>query len=411
MSKPKQTEDIRQENKLNILRLLFLKGSMSRRELSQISGLSPGTVTNVTSELLEQQIIRQSGLIDFSGGRPREILAINPSYGYILGIDVGETQIQFELFDLLWNKIGSLRSPSSENIQTHFVDLISEGVQNLVAKSSVDADAILGIGIGVPGVVEHKGKIRVSSPLWNWHEMDFLTELEKRINLPVYVDNGAKAMTLAESWFGAGRGVRDLAVILIGTGIGAGIITKGELYHGSTNSAGEWGHTKVVLDGRDCRCGSQGCVEAYAGAPGIIRTYYEISNQQPNTGKTQYDEIIQILTAYKNNDPFAIQTIQKTAYYLGAGLANLVNLFNPEKIIIGGWVGLMVGKIILENLTRYIKRYSLPASLTHLEIGLCQLGEDAVCIGASCLVLNEILEGNPKFGRRSPYNAPLKNNQ
>jgi predicted NBD/HSP70 family sugar kinase len=224
--------------------------------------------------------------------------------------------------------------------------------------------------------------------------------IEQRTQLPVYIDNGAKAMALAESWFGAGRGVQDMVVILIGTGIGAGIITKGALYRGATNSAGEWGHTKISLKGRPCRCGSQGCLEAYAGAPGIIASLHEMAHQpQPEVQEDQLSTLNGIVQAYKRQEPLATQVMQFTAQILGAGIANLVNLFNPELIVIGGWAGLLVGEAILEDLNRYVKEYALPLSAMDLQIGLCQFGQDAICTGAACLVLEEFLSANLKFNR------------
>jgi predicted NBD/HSP70 family sugar kinase len=225
-----------------------------------------------------------------------------------------------------------------------------------------------------------------------------LEMIEGKINLPVYIENGAKAMALAESWFGAGRGVQNMVVILIGTGIGAGIITRGTLHRGATNSAGEWGHTKIVLDGRQCRCGGRGCLEAYIGAPGIIASIREFSHDlAPGIEGDQLSTLKQLVQAYKKAEPGSINVLQSTARLLGAGIANLVNLLNPELILIGGWAGLMIGEAILDDLTRYVKEYALPLSTASLRIGLCQFGQDAISAGAAWLVLDEFLSLNQKF--------------
>jgi len=400
MKSPRRTVELRQVNYQALLRQVYLNGPMSRLELSRQTNLSPGTVTNITSDMFEDGVLIEKGTEESLGGRPRAILEINPEYGYLVGIDIGETHVNLELFDLTRHKLGASYEIISAGTSTpgKYVQVIANNIDKLVATSGVQRERILGVGIGAPGIVEHNGQVRVAAPMWGWESVPLLEMIEGKINLPVYIDNGAKAMALAESWFGAGRGVQNMVVILIGTGVGAGIITQGTLYRGATNSAGEWGHTKIVLDGRPCRCGSQGCLEAYIGAPGIITSMHEFTNDlTPGAEEYQLSTLKQVVQAYKNADPSSIKVFQSTARLLGAGIANLVNLFNPELIVIGGWAGSMIGEIILDDVIRYVKEYSLPLSTTSLKIGLCQFGQDAICTGAACLVLDEFLSLNQKF--------------
>lgn len=400
MKFPKRTVDLRQINYQVLLRQFYLNGPISRLELSEQTELSPSTVTNATRNMLENGVLIEKGVKESFGGRPRTILDINPEYGYLVGIDFGETHVQQELFDLTRHKLGGTYEviSSGTNTPEKYVQVIASNLDKLIANSGVQREKILGVGVGVPGIVEHNIQVSVASPMWGWKSVRLLEMIEGKINLPVYIDNGAKAMALAESWFGAGRGVQDMVVILIGTGVGAGIITKGSLYRGATNSAGEWGHTKIVLDGRQCRCGSQGCLEAYIGAPGIITSLHEFTNDPaPGMEEDQLSTLKRLVQAYKNADPSSIKVLQSTARLLGAGIANLVNLFNPELIVIGGWAGLMIGETILDDLTRYVKEYALPLSITSLKIELCQFGQDAICAGAACLVLDEFLSLNQQF--------------
>lgn len=402
MKAPRNTVHLRQVNYQEILRTLYLNGPMSRLDLSDMTGLSPSTVTNMTSAMFEDGVLIEMGTEESLGGRPRTIIDINPGYGYLVGVDLGETLVQLELFDLKRKKIATARQPVSaaDNSPEAYVRIISQNIKTLISDSGARREEILGVGIGVPGVTEHNGQVNVAAPMWNWQPIPLLEMLESDLEIPIYVDNGAKAMALAESWFGAGRGVQDMVVVLIGTGIGAGVITKGHLYRGSTNSAGEWGHTKVVLNGRACRCGSEGCLEAYAGAPGILDTYGDLTRMSP--GLDVQDPLVnlrEIVRAYRLKDPLARQTLDSTAQMLGAGIANLVNLFNPEMIVIGGWAGLMIGEVILDEIDNYVRKYSLPLSASKLQIGLSQFGEDAICTGAACLVLEEFLSLNEKFIR------------
>lgn len=374
---------------------------MSRLDLSQLASLSPATVTNVVGELLEEGVIVETGSQESDGGRPRTILAVDPQYGYFVGVDMGETHVQLELFDLTLRNQNTVRHlvSAEENSPENYIEHITTGVQELIAQAGIDAEQILGVGIGVPGVVGHGGE--VSAPIWNWGNVALLDGLKARITLPLYLDNGAKAMTLAESWFGAGRGVQNLVVILIGTGIGAGIITEGNLYRGATNSAGEWGHTKIVLDGRVCRCGSRGCLEAYAGAPGIIANLRESAPDSPLLAPDDQLAVLNsLVAALDQGDASARQVLQSTAHYLGAGIANLVNLFNPTLILVGGWAGLQIGRAIMTDIQQHVERYALPVSRRVARIELCQLGQDAICMGAACLVLDAFLSGASEFKRQ-----------
>ncbi len=393
-SSPKRTVDLRRLNRQTLLKQVYFAGPISRIELSQRTDLSTATITNLATELLDEEIVQESGSQESEGGRPATLLKLNPHYGYMVGVDLGETHIQLELFDLALKNIHTTRyllSPE-QNTPENFVAFIASGIEQLIAQSGILPEKLLGVGIGVPGVVERNASVCVLAPLWNWEPVPLLDMLEARIPYPIFLDNGAKAMTLAESWFGAGKNKQDLAVILIGTGIGAGIITEGKLYRGIANAAGEWGHTKITLDGRPCRCGSHGCVEAYAGAEGVIQTVHELSTDSPLLNfDNQLAFMNALVAAADQNDPVALETIRITAQYLGLGLANLINLFNPEMILLGGWVGTQMGKPMLASLIQYIEEYALPPAFRAVTIDVCKLAEDAVCIGAACLVLDEVL--------------------
>ncbi len=368
---------------------------MSRLEISQRSGLSAATITHVVAELLAEGIVVEAGSAESEGGRPRTILALNPAYGYFVGVDVGETRVCIELFDLTLRSLRTVTHPLSpdDNRPSRVVRHIVAGVDTVLADAAIPVGQVVGIGVGVPGVVERAGNVRVHAPSWGWHAVPLLALLAERITLPIALDNGAKAMAQAELWFGAGRGMNDLAVLLIGTGIGAGIITQGALYRGATNGAGEWGHTTLALDGRPCRCGSRGCLEAYAGAAGIMASLRDASPGSPLLGETDDQEgtITALAAAARQGDPRAVRVLEDTTHYLGAGIATLINLFNPQRIVIGGWVGQQIGPSILPRLREVVARYALGQPLAASGIVLGQLGQDAVAMGAATLALDVFL--------------------
>jgi predicted NBD/HSP70 family sugar kinase len=400
--------DIRRINRSTVLRRIYLGRSMRRQELSQLSGLSSAAVTNVVTELLEEGIVIEAGMEASQGGRPRSILSINPHYGYFIGVEVGDTLTRIELFDLTLHKLGAVAYPAvlSENQPEQVVQYIYQGVKDVLAASGVTLEKVIGMGVSVGGVVEQAERVSASIPGWGWKSVPLATVLEERFHMPIYLDNAAKVMAQAESLFGAGQGYEHVAVLLIATGIGAGIIADGSLYRGAGNSAGEWGHTTIELDGRPCRCGSHGCLEAYAGAPGIIASLREVAPQSSLLqSNDQESTLAAVVDAARGGDLTATQVLKDTAHYLGAGIANLVNLFNPQLILLGGWAGLQIGEYILPELRQFVERYALKQPLSLTKIDLCQLGQDAVAMGAATLVLEQFLTTT---GRQQPLLSRMK---
>src|SRR5260370_29806784 len=263
VSKP-TVEGLRRINRCTVGRQSYLNWSVSRQELSQCSGLSSATVTNVGVELIQEGIVVEAGLEESQGGRPRSILTVDPNYGCFIGVDVGETLTQIELFDLTLRKLGAAAYPLAlnENHPKQVVQRILQGLEAVLVESSITQENVIGIGIGVPGLVEQSEHGSVYAPSWGWHNVPLVTLLQEHIQMPIYLDNGAKAMAQAESMFGAGRGVEHFAVFLLGVCISPGLIAHGSLYRVATNTAGEWGHTLIVLDGLLCRCGLHVCLEA-----------------------------------------------------------------------------------------------------------------------------------------------------
>jgi predicted NBD/HSP70 family sugar kinase len=395
--------DIRQANRSSVLRRIYLGRSMRRQELSQLSGLSSAGVANVVAQLIQEGIVIEAGIEASQGGRPRSILSMNPHYGYFIGVEVGDTMIRIELFDLTLHKLGTVAYSAvlSENRPDQVVEYIDRGVKAVLAESAVARENVLGIGVSVGGIVEQVEHVFASIPSWGWRRVPLATLLEERLHMPIYLENAAKVMAQAEGLFGAGQGYEHVAVLLVATGVGAGIIADGSLYRGAGNSAGEWGHMTIERDGRPCRCGSRGCLEAYVGAPGIITSLREIAPQSPLLrSKDQESKLAAIVDAARGGEPAASQVLKDTVHNLGVGIANLVNLFNPRLILLGGWAGLLIGEYILPELRQRVEDYALKQPLSLTKIDLCQLGQDAVAMGAATLVLEQFLT---TAGRQEPH--------
>jgi predicted NBD/HSP70 family sugar kinase len=374
-----------------VLRRLYFDGPSSRLDLAAGTNLSPATVGNVMSELLADRIVIETGQVDSDGGRPAVLVKVNPAHSAVIGVDVGETGTAIELFDLSLRKLAAVEKPIRlpQESPGSLVSLIAKGVTELMKETRSSPRQLLGIGVGVPGVVVHDSEEYVHAPSLGWDKIPLLQLLQAALPAPVMLDNGAKTMGRAELWFGAGRDARDLAVLLLGTGVGAALFNDGALYRGSTSSAGEWGHTSVVVGGRPCRCGATGCLEAYVGAEGILDRWAQ-RTRRTRVKKDQQRQLRDLLDAARTSKP-AAEVLDETAEFIGAGVANLVNLFNPECIVIGGWVGQLLGPRLLPRIRETAAARALRYPFSHVAIELGRLGPDAVAMGAATLIVERFL--------------------
>lgn len=392
--------DLRRENRAAILWSLYLTQPRSRHELSAATGLSPASVTNVIRELIDEGIVVETGLAESDGGRPRAMLAMNSGYGYVIGVDVGETRTRVELFDLTMAERARAEYPL-DRVTEHDVDVIvgqiAAGLTTVLVDSGVAAEKILGVGVGVPGIIEQGPEVLVHGQTYGWDAVPLERLLRAHTKLPLMFDNGAKTMGQAEMWFGAGRGARNAIVVLIGSGVGASLISGGATYQGATSSAAEFGHVTIVVGGRKCRCGSTGCLEAYVGAEPILERY-----GRPMVADDQELALAELIDA-ASTSPLAAAILDESAQYLGGGIGTLINLFNPERVILGGWAGLLLGDQLLPDIREAARQHSLrhPFAATSIQLG--QLGPSVVALGAATLPMESFLNGTdpraqPRYG-------------
>ena len=388
--------DLRRENRSAVLWSLYFNRPRSRQDLSAATGLSPASVTNVVRELLDEGIVTEAGSQDSDGGRPRMLLEIDPDYGFVVGVDVGETRVRVGLYDLTLAERAKAEYPlnPAEHGVAVVVQAVADGLRAVLADAGDGPAAVLGVGIGVPGIVEQGREALVHGQTYGWDAVPLERLLRAHTDLPLRLENCAKTTGQAELWFGAGRGVRSAVVALVGSGVGASLISGGSIYRGATSSAGEWGHTKIVADGRRCRCGSDGCLEAYVGAEAILDRFGPdgLGTAAAPVSGDEESALAALLYA-ADSSPSAAALLAQTAEYLGIGIANLINLFNPERVILCGWAGLLLGGRLLPTIRESAGRHSLrhPFAATSIELGL--LGPDEVTLGAATLPLEGFLNG------------------
>ena len=384
--------DLRRGNRATVLWELFLGGDMSRQQLTTRTALSAGTVTNVTSDLLSEGVLMEVGSEDSDGGRPRGVLGINPAFASIIGVDLAERMVLVEIFDMAMNVLAShtSRLVSDDLDATEVARHILDGMAVVIEAAGVPTTHVLGVGVGVPGLVEHGPEDLVHGQSVGWHGVPLGKMLRAETAIPVLVENGANTRGQGEMWFGAGRGATNVIVALLGTGVGASITADGSLYRGATSSAGEWGHITSQLGGRVCRCGALGCLEAYVGAGFLTSRYAELSGADA-AGDASEEARVAAIIATADTDPSAAQVIEEWVTRLGAGLADLVNLFNPERIIIGGWLGRLLAPAHLDRIRAATADRALALPFSHTVIVAAELGSDAGALGAATLPIQRLL--------------------
>lgn len=391
--------DLRRANRAAVLQRLYFDGPMSRQALGPVTGLSSGSVSNVVSELTADGLLEEAGVVESDGGRPRTLLRVAPSCGRLIGVDVGETRVRIELFDAAMVELA--RAERALTDDGYDVDLIvrhvRDGVAEVLAEAAIDPATLLGVGIGVPGIVDRtdpRGLV-VHGQTIGWSDVPLERLLRGAVELPAetayFIDNGAKALGQAEMWFGGGRGARDAAIVLFGSGVGACIVTDGAIHGGPHGGPGEWGHLTVSVRGRRCRCGARGCLEAYAGSEALLQRWAEAGGRLPREADEEGGVTALLAAARPANgtepDPVAVAVLDETAEYLGAGISDLINLFSPERVLIGGWAGLQLGPYMLPAVRTYAEGYSLRHPAARVTIDLGRLGPDAVTVGAATLPL------------------------
>ncbi|MFJ2603975.1 ROK family transcriptional regulator [Streptomyces sp. NPDC087425] len=401
------SRDIRTANRYEVLRQIIAASPTSRQELAAATGLSLATVATLINELTDLGMITEVGFEDSAGGRPRGLVAVHASGGALIGVDIAETYVHVELFDLGLNVLARAEEHMrpGENRPEQVVSHVTAAVGAVVAQAGVEGARVLGVGVSVPGQVDRSTGVCEYAPNWDWHQVPLLDLLAEHLAHPLYLDNPLRACAVAELWFGAARGRGDAVIVNLGTGVGAGLVLGGAVHRGVSNSAGEWGHTTLVLDGRRCHCGNHGCVETYVGAPGIMLNLREAHPGSPLLRPRDQTATIDALAlGVAAGDPVAVGVVRETARYLGASIADLVNVLNPEVVVLSSWVARRLGEPLLDAVREAVARRALPRPLATTEIVLSPIPTDPVCLGSATFALEGALQS---AGQRSAARTTL----
>ncbi|MGW9112643.1 ROK family protein [Microbacterium sp. NPDC055683] len=387
------SRDIRSESRLDVLHAVLSAGETTRGAVAASTGLSAATVATVVGELIAEGILVETKTTAGRIGRPTATIAMSAERGRVVGVDVAETYVRAVLFDTALAQLAAVELARDEHDldPDSVVDAIGRAIDRLLAQERVSRGAVLGVGVALPGLVQGDAGVSVVVPNWSWHTVE-LDRLRERVGLPLVVDNPLKVIATAELWLGRGRSHTSLVTVNLGTGVGAGIVLEGSILRGATNSAGEWGHSLLVLDGRRCRCGRDGCVEAYVGVPGIQQTLREIDPEHALLAlDLQRDFIIGMAERADEGDAAVSEAIDRTAYYLGSALADLVAVVNPEIVTLTGWTVWRLGEHLLPATRERLLSQSPGGSAQGLEIVVSDVGTSSVATGVATIALERFL--------------------
>lgn len=376
-------ELMKKMNQQVILKLIYNKKTISRAEIAEITGLSPATVTNITKEILGLGLIKETTRGESRGGRKPVLLKINPSAAYFIGLEWGIAELRGVLLDLNKKVVAYSEKRINSYQLDNFIEL-SDSIIGEFYEHSIKKEKICGLGVGVHGIVDPMRGYSLFAPHFKWRDIPLKNKLEEEFDLPVLIDNDVRAMALAEKW----NGRNNFLFINTGSGIGAAIVIDGKLYYGRDYSAGEFGHMTLDKKGPLCSCGKRGCVEAFVSTDRLVYNY----NQELNgdlSYRTLQTEWSKLLNDARSGIEKAAFLLENAVEYLGLGLANLVNLLNPEEIILAGDF-IEGADLLLPVLKKRIKNNTLNIPGSKLQIEVSAFGEWVGAIGGATMVLEQL---------------------
>lgn len=392
-----QPELLKEINRARALDILLEARVISRPQLAKRTGLSRATIAILIDELLQAGLVHERGLGDSGGGRPPVLIEFNPEAALALGARLRDHRWGIVLTNLDAEVVRHLETPLSDLSPATAIAALQTGVAEIT--DGVDRSRLLpAIGLGTPGLVDMSSGIVKTAVDVGWFDVPIRAMAEEALGMGVYVANRSKVGALAELWCGREQNVQNLIYIAIGTGIAAGVVIQGQLYMGANSSAGELGHVTVLPDGPMCACGNRGCLQALASGPAIAnRARAQLRSNSDSLllalaeGHPERIMAETVFAADEQGDELACRVVEETAAYLGIAVANLVNLFNPELIVLGGPVG-QNGYVLLEPLRAEVQRRAMAYPLAAARIVTSTLGPDAGAIGAAVLVLQHASE-------------------
>ncbi|GGO54524.1 transcriptional regulator [Streptomyces daqingensis] len=378
---PGSQSSLHRANLERVVRAVRMAGSLTQAEIARTTGLSAATVSNIVREL------KQSGTVQVTptsaGGRRARAVSLSGDAGAVVGVDFGHSHLRVAVGNLAHQVLAEEAEPIDVDASAdEGFDRAEQLVHRLVAATGISREKLIGVGLGVPGPIDvETGELGSTSILPGWAGTHPRQELASRLGVPVYVDNDANLGALGEQVWGNGRGAGDLAYIKVASGVGAGLVISGQIYRGPGGTAGEIGHITLDESGPVCRCGNRGCLETFTAARYVLPLLH--SSHGTDLTMTRVVELA------RDGDPGCRRVVADIGRHIGSGVANLCNLLNPSRVVLGGDLA-EAGDLVLGPVRDSVARYAIPSAARQLTVVPGTLGGRAEVLGALALVLSEM---------------------
>lgn len=396
-------ELMKQFNTASVLRIIRFEGPISRAEIADKMDLSRPSVSEIVSELLTNGWIRETAINKGGRGRPSVPLEIYPNGRYAIGVELGAYHVTVVLCnlraDILRRETIAVNSDSTPDV---VLESICVTIEKNIEGYQLNRDKLLGVGVAMHGVVDPRQGVSIFAPILGWRNVAIREYLETRLKLTTVVENDCNSSALGEQRFGNGRG-ENFITLLVDYGIGSGIITEGRIFRGVHNIEGQIGHITVDEDGPQCACGNYGCLEVMASEPAIVRQAQKRLRRGEKSIMGEDVElqggnlsIADVYRAARMDDSLAVDILSKAGRYLGIGIANLINLFDPEFLILGGGIR-EATDIVIPSIQEITQRKVLGDSAKRTPIIASKLGANLYPVGAVALILERAFEAPVSF--------------
>ena len=381
----------RELNLFNILNSIREAGSISRVEIAEKTGQSKASVTNITALLIERGLIYEDQVeSSTSRGRRRIMLMLNPDAAYTVGIKIAAFRLSFAVVDFVGQVKSTLLIPFrvGERSAAMLAAVAEDGILHCLEDARLKLEDLSGCGLAIPGFVDSASGTCYWTPIQNGSS-NIRDLLAQRLDMDVYLENDANSFTVASQWFGLGKGIRNFLVVTIEEGIGMGIVVDGKLYQGATGIAAEFGHMVIVPDGEPCRCGKLGCFEAYSADSGILQQARKLLKRR-KSGPDQDMLTIEEVTRWAREGDRGLRKIfQQSGEFLARGVAGLIQIFNPERVIITG-EGVRAGDLVFDPMHKLLGKYLNREQANSTQILIQEWNDHDWAQGAAGFVLGEI---------------------
>ncbi len=396
----KDNSKLRNFNKIALVSIIEKFGPITLKEISKYSNLSRGTINNIINELIKIGFIVKDSKSVSTGGRKPDLYNLNMDFFYSIGINIGKRKVRAIIINLKGSIILEKVEHYSENHELEdIIPIIFKIIDDIFKDIGDSSKKIIGIGVSFPGTIDNVTGEIYHSPNIGGVGKNLKNLLSRHSGLPVFVENNSNASVLGEWWFGAGKDKEFVLYVFASYGTGSGILIKGEIYRGANHTAADIGHSVVDIDGKQCHCGNYGCVETYTSYKSIVRRFEEYAKRGTPTSLNFYrnnligtsSKFEEIINYAKLNDDLSVQVIVETGRLLGIVCSNLVNLYDPNIVILGGGL-IEAGDLFFKPFSEMLRNRSKKIVRNKLEIVCSALEPNAATIGAATVVIKDFLK-------------------